>query len=173
VHVMSTAYPIERIIVGQVSVSATPRKLSTIVGSCVAACVFDPVMKIGGMNHFLLPQSPHGSLVVDTVFGIHAMDELLSRLLRAGAIKRRLLAKVFGGCNSPANNGVHWQAGAANCDFVIQALMDLDIPVMAKSLGGNHGRAVCLTTHTGDVLVKPIQSLRQQRLITPAITKRS
>ena len=70
--------------------------LTTILGSCVAACLFDPVRGIGGMNHFLLPENPKGSVSAAS-FGAHAMELLINELIKSGAERSNLRAKVFGG----------------------------------------------------------------------------
>lgn len=146
--------PIERIIVGQVAVSASPKQVSTLVGSCITACLFDCEAQVGGMNHFLLPESPRGARDVNNVFGVHAMETLISGLLRAGAAKRRLQAKLFGGCKSQLLAGPHWQAGEANQQFALRELRRHGIPLRAHSLGGRYGRQVCLATHSGEVRMR-------------------
>lgn len=150
--------PIERIIVGQVAVSASPTQVSTLVGSCIAACLFDLEAEVGGMNHFLLPESPRGASDVNNVFGVHAMETLITGLLCAGAAKRRLQAKLFGGCKSHTLAGPHWQAGEVNQQFALRELRRHGIPLVAHSLGGRHGRQVCLATHSGDVRMRVLSS---------------
>ncbi|HCE6098490.1 hypothetical protein ACEPU1_33790 [Pseudomonas aeruginosa] len=78
-------------------VSSEPVALATVLGSCVAACLYDPTACIGGMNHFMLPDAAPGD--GSARYGAHAMELLINALLKAGALRQRLQAKVFGGGN--------------------------------------------------------------------------
>ena len=124
-------------------VSADPTcMLTTILGSCVAACLFDPVAQIGGMNHFLLAH-PHGNQTLDHVteqrYGVHAMELLINEMQKAGADRRRLRAHLYGGGNLHAG----MQAiGTANGDFARRFLADEGIPLLAQDLGGTSARRV-------------------------------
>ena len=83
---------------GQFHVSADPHVvLTTTLGSCIACCIHDPVTRVGGMNHFLLPHGESASGPNAVRYGAHAMELLINGLLRAGALKNDLQAKLFGG----------------------------------------------------------------------------
>lgn len=112
--------------------------LTTILGSCVAACLWDPVAGVGGMNHFLLPSAPDGAST-DKRYGVQAMELLINALLARGASRDRLRAKVFGG--GRMNTGMA-DIGGRNAAFVRKFLKDEDIAIEGESLGGDGARRV-------------------------------
>jgi chemotaxis receptor (MCP) glutamine deamidase CheD len=142
------------IIVGEVFASRSPAEVSTVLGSCVAACLFDPHARIGGMNHFMLPDAKRET--TSAAFGIHAMELLINKLMQLGADRRRLQAKVFGGGNVLALQGSQLQVGQRNVEFVLEFLLEEKIPVVAKRVGGSTGVKLCFQTHLGKALVKPL-----------------
>jgi chemotaxis protein CheD len=125
--------------------------LTTTLGSCVAACLRDPVLKIGGMNHFLLPEGNVGD-GAPARYGSYAMELLINDLLKRGAHRKRLEAKVFGGANvlkGFTSNPV----GTRNAEFVLAYLDAERIPVVAEDLRGIHPRKVFFFPQTGKVMV--------------------
>jgi chemotaxis protein CheD len=109
---------------------------ATILGSCVAVCMRDPVAGIGGMNHFLVP----GDQREDTKnlsYGVHSMELLINGMLKMGAKRNRLEAKLFGGAKVIA--GVI-DIGVANANFAREFLLKEHIPCLGESLGGNSAR---------------------------------
>jgi chemotaxis protein CheD len=125
--------------------------LVTVLGSCVAACIRDPMLQLGGMNHFLLPEGNTGD-GAPARYGSYAMDVLINELLTRGASRKRLEAKVFGGANvlkGFTSNPV----GTRNAEFV-RAYLDAErIPVVAEDLCGIHPRKVFFFPRTGKVMV--------------------
>lgn len=112
--------------------------LTTILGSCVAACLWDPVAGVGGMNHFLLPERPEGA-VGDKRYGVQAMEVLINGLLQRGARRERLQAKAFGGGRMSERMA---DIGARNAAFIRGFLADEGIPLVAESLGGGAARRI-------------------------------
>lgn len=112
--------------------------ISTILGSCVATCLWDPVARVGGMNHFLLPEGPPSRSDVSS-FGANAMELLINGLIRHGARRERLRAKVFGGAEM--YKGLT-NAGNQNGTFVLSYLERENIPCDGQSLGGAQARRV-------------------------------
>lgn len=111
---------------------------STVLGSCIAACIYDAENGVGGMNHFLLASSSgHGT--ANARYGIHAMELLINGIMKQGAQRRNLKAKVFGGAKMSANLS---DIGANNAKFVQQFLQDEGIPVISSSVGGTSARRV-------------------------------
>ena len=126
--------------------------LTTILGSCVAACIRDPLLGIGGMNHFLLPEGNVGD-GAPARYGSHAMELLINDLLKRGANRKRLEAKVFGGANvlkGFTSNPV----GTRNAEFVRQYLRAEHIPIVAEDLCGIHPRKIWFFPATGRVVVQ-------------------
>lgn len=112
--------------------------LTTILGSCVAACLWDPAARLGGMNHFLLPEAPEGA-AADRRYGVQAMELLINALLARGARRERLRAKVFGGGRMMIGLA---DIGSRNAAFVHRFLEDEGIEVEAESLGGSAARRI-------------------------------
>lgn len=138
---------ITQVVQGEFRVSSDPHEtLSTILGSCVAACIWDPEAGIGGMNHFLLAQSQGPTQVRENRYGVHAMEMLINGLLRAGARRDRLRAKLFGGAKISANLR---DIGASNAEFAHDFLRIEGIPCLAESLGGTQARRVTFHPVTG------------------------
>lgn len=114
--------------------------LTTLVGSCVAACLLDPVAKVGGMNHFLLPGTDESKPGADSVrYGVHAMELLVNGLLGAGARRERLQAKLFGG--GRMLDGLT-DIGSQNATFAERFLARERIALAGASLRGDRGRRV-------------------------------
>jgi len=133
---------------GETYVSADPGEvLTTILGSCVAVCLWDPVGRVGGMNHFLLPGEA-GPGRDKIKFGTHAMELLINGLLRRGAMRNRLEAKVFGGANMISQ---FRDIGAGNIQFARQFLRAENIPCVSESLGGSEARRIRFWPTTGQV----------------------
>lgn len=130
--------------------------LMTILGSCVATCLWDPEAQVGGMNHFLLASEP-GQCQLGYRNGSHAMELLINSLLRKGAQRHRLHAKVFGGAMMQNKLG---HIGKANGEFALHFLKAEGIAVMGQSLGGNMARRIRFRPSTGQA---------QQRLVSEEI----
>ena len=115
--------------------------LTTILGSCVAACLRDPVAGVGGMNHFLLPGDSGAGGVAGAAerYGVHAMELLVNALLAKGASRSRLEAKLFGGAKTI--NGLS-EVGSLNATFAEEFLRRERITVVGECLRGSRGRRV-------------------------------
>lgn len=135
------------IVQGEFAVADGPNDLiCTLLGSCVATCLFDPGSKIGGMNHFLLPGERSGS-GEGIKHGLHAMELLLNALLRAGCSRTNLRAKVFGGAQLLNSKDI----GAQNFGFARWFLDNEAIPLVAESVGGKRGRRIRFWPSSGVV----------------------
>ena len=151
--VETTAKAIKRHLVrpGEHAVSDEPMVLTTLLGSCVSVCLFDPVARLMGMNHFLLPMRNPASrepvLATDAGrYGLWAMEILVNELLKRGARREQLRAKAFGGANvlheATGTRPDRFNIGASNVAFVRQFLERDGIPLVAQDLGGLHGRQI-------------------------------
>lgn len=148
-----------RIHVGGIHVSRTAVRISTVLGSCISACLFDPWTRIGGMNHFLLPGELN-SPDLSTKYGINAMEILINEMMKLGASRFRLRAKVFGGGNIFRSNHRLMMVGERNIKFIRQFLDTENIPVLSERLGGDEGLLVHYLAHSFEVFVKPIATAR-------------
>jgi len=130
--------------------------LSTLLGSCVAVCLFDPQLKIGGINHFMLPdmgRSKHGS--VDSLLsGDFAMEALLNGLLNRGARKVRLQAKAFGGGTIIDTEGGSLSIGMRNANFARDWLAREKIPLLSSDFLGPWSRKIIFLPDSGDAFCK-------------------
>jgi chemotaxis protein CheD len=136
------------VIQGEWIVSHDPHLvMTTILGSCVAACVRDPVARLGGMNHFLLPETKETGRAFEVErYGVHLMELLLNGLLKEGARKDRLEAKIFGGCSFM---GGRYAVGARNVAFAEKFLKAEGIKTTGGSTGGEKGRRIEFWPVTG------------------------
>ncbi len=117
--------------------------LTTVLGSCVAACIYDPIAKVGGMNHFLLaePENRDGGNIVtlDEHFGLYLMELLINRMMQAGAAKSRMRAHIYGGANiHKAMRAI----GSVNAAFAERFLNAEGIMLSHRDVGGDCARRV-------------------------------
>lgn len=139
----------------------------TVLGSCVAACIRDRVSGIGGMNHFMLPDSGSdaGSPVSASMrYGAYAMEVLINQLIKAGAQRENLEAKVFGGGNV-LRGFTTINVGERNAQFVRDYLRAENVRIMAEDLNDIHPRKVYFFPRTGRVLVKKLKQLNNYTLV--------
>lgn len=140
--------------------AAQPAVVRTVLGSCVAACLFDPERGVGGMNHFMLPDGCETGWA-PTRFGTHAMEALIEALARAGADRRRLQAKVFGGAHVLVAARAN-PIPDANVAFVRHYLAEQGIPIVSERLGGRQPMLVRFETHTGRAFVRLVDRAQSQ-----------
>lgn len=138
---------------GQLYAAAQPSAVTTVLGSCVAVCLWDPIESVGGMNHYLLPffaEAGQGS----PRFGNVAMAQLVDRLAALGAVRARLQAKVFGGaCVLEAFQARQGHLGEKNAAVAFKLLEELAIPVVSRDVGGQSGRKLIFHTDQGTAWV--------------------
>ncbi len=127
--------------------------ITTLLGSCVAACIRDRTTGIGGLNHFLLPRDrSEGAGGFSARYGVNAMEVLINEILRTGARKENLEAKVFGAGNVISKGDLN-NVGAMNSEFVVGYLRDEGIRLLASDLGGDRARRIFYFPFTGNVKV--------------------
>ncbi|SLN39025.1 chemotaxis protein CheD [Roseisalinus antarcticus] len=135
------------VIQGDLAISADPKvTISTVLGSCVAVCMFEENVRIGGMNHFLLPGEGGGNGTQR--YGVHLMELLINGLLKAGASRARLRAKIFGGARMSDNLR---DIGRGNVDFAQSFLLREGIPILSEHVGGRQARRLKFNPTTGAV----------------------
>ena len=149
-----------KILPGQYHAAADDVLIVTVLGSCVSACLWDPVLRIGGMNHFMLPGA---SGATSATLGLYAMEVLINRMLKLGADRKRLVAKVFGGA-SVLEGMDALNVGTQNGAFVLEFLAEERIPVAAQDLYDVCPRKVYFFTATGKVMVKRLGALRNDTI---------
>lgn len=155
--------PRKNVGIGEVAASSRPLRLETVLGSCVAVCLYDPVARVGGMNHILVPSSA-SDCNCGPRCGIHAMELLVNALMKHGADRRRIVAKAFGAGNV-LPIGRTPTVGELNAKFVREFLQTEKIPLLAERMGGDQAVRVIFHAHTGRAFVHTVDGSRLPRLI--------
>jgi len=166
-HYFDRNYEIDaaKILPGEYYVTARSMLLVTVLGSCVSACMRDPVAGIGGMNHFMLPEGDnHNPLSSSARYGGYAMEVLINQLIKMGATRNRLEAKVFGG-GSVLRGFTTQNVGQRNSEFVLDYLETERIRVVASDLRDIYPRKVYYFTGTGRVLVKKLKQVHNDTIL--------
>lgn len=140
--------------------SQEPIIIQTILGSCIAVCLFDERNQIGGMNHFMLPFW-NGDGLASPKFGNIAIDRLLQSMLKKGAQMNYIKAKIFGGGAVINYQSDKVQIGERNIIVAETAMAELNIPIVNKSVGGKLGRKILFNTKTGVVKMKYINRIKE------------
>jgi chemotaxis protein CheD len=141
-----------KVLPGEYVVTAEEVMLVTLLGSCVSACIRDPLARVGGMNHFMLPDSECGE-GESARYGAYAMEMLINDLLKRGAARSRLEAKVFGGGAVLASLSSS-NVGERNAEFVLRYLDAEGVPVLAQDLGETCPRRVHYFPGSGRVMLR-------------------
>jgi chemotaxis protein CheD len=156
-----------KILPGEYYYTCKDMLIVTVLGSCVSACIRDRVTGIGGMNHFMLPDGgndPDSPVSASMRYGTYAMEILINDVLKAGARRENLEAKVFGG-GHVLRGFVAINVGERNAQFVRQFLKAENIRIVAEDLNDIHPRKVYYFPRTGKVLVKKLKQLNNNTLV--------
>ena len=156
-----------KILPGEYYATARDMLLVTVLGSCVCACIRDPRSGIGGMNHFMLPDAggDQGSPLADSArYGAYAMEILINQLLKMGAKREYLEAKVFGG-GAVLRGFTVGNVGERNAEFVMDFLHTENIPVLAQDLLDIYPRKVYFFPATGLVRVKKLKNVHNNTIV--------
>lgn len=148
-----------KILPGEFYFTGKDMLIVTVLGSCVSACIRDRVSGVGGMNHFMLPDGGENSdnpVSASMRYGTYAMEVLINELLKAGARRENLEAKVFGGGNV-LRGFTAINVGARNAKFVLDYLRIERMRVVAEDLNDIYPRKVYFFPKTGKVLVKKLK----------------
>jgi chemotaxis protein CheD len=137
--------------------------IMTTLGSCIAVCLWDRVARVGGMNHFMLPDNG-GSGNDSGRYGSYAMEMLINELLKMGATRSTLEAKVFGG-GAVLAGMTSLNVGERNTDFVMNYLKTERIPVVSKDVMDVYPRKVCFFPHSGKAMVKRLAPSNPEALV--------
>lgn len=155
-----------KVLPGEHYVTGAPEEMVvTVLGSCIAACIRDPLIGFGGMNHFMLPQSSDGAWGAASAsmrYGNFAMEVLINEILARGGRRERLEIKVFGGGNVLAGAT---PVGTRNAVFVESYLAAEGLTAVARHLGGNHPRRVHYFPVTGKVMLRELRRADDRRVL--------
>jgi chemotaxis protein CheD len=157
-------HEIASILPGEFFVSSDPMIVYTVLGSCISACIRDPVAGVGGMNHFMLPEpreKAHDSWGESTRYGSYAMESLINEILKRGGLKSRLEIKLFGA--SKIYDG-QMDVGARNAEWVLNYAKTEGLSVVGRDLGDVYPRKIYYFTGSGRVLMKRIERIKNQTI---------
>lgn len=168
-HYFDTQFNIDaaKILPGEYYVTSRDMLLVTVLGSCVGACIRDRISGIGGMNHFMLPhggQDENSPLSTSARYGSYAMEVLINQLLKLGAKRNNLEAKVFGGGNVLRGFTVA-NIGQRNANYVLAYLEMENIRVVSQDMLDIYPRKVYFFPQSGKVLVKKLKSAHNDTII--------
>ena len=158
-------HEIASILPGEYFVSTEPMVVYTVLGSCIAACIRDPIVGVGGMNHFMLPEPNERDGQAwgePTRYGSFAMESLINGIVTRGGIKRRLEIKLFGGGRIYEGK---FDVGAHNAAWVTQYLKSEGLTVVKADLGDVFPRKVYYFTESGRVLMKKLERLKNRTIV--------
>lgn len=141
---------------GKLFASPAPYYLNTILGSCVAVCLYDDVKKIGGMNHYMLPLW-NGDGLASPKYGNVAIELLINKMLKLGCKKRNIKAKIFGGASVIKTKHDLYNIGERNIQLAEDILEKENIKIIARSVGGDHGRKILMDTASFQIRHKFIE----------------
>jgi chemotaxis protein CheD len=156
-----------KILPGEYYFTGKDMMIVTVLGSCVSACIRDRVSGVGGMNHFMLPDGGSDTdspISASMRYGTYAMEILINELLKAGARRENLEAKVFGGGNV-LRGFIAINVGERNAQFVRDYLRAENIRIIAEDLNDIHPRKVYFFPRTGKVLVKKLKQMNNNTLV--------
>jgi chemotaxis protein CheD len=129
-----------------------PHEVSTVLGSCVSVCLWDSHLKIGGINHFMLPFW-NGDGLASPKYGNIAIEKLIEKMMALGSRKTNLAAKVFGGAKQ-LETGNFFNVGERNIAIASELLKEYNIAIASQNTGGDRGRKLIFRTHSGEVFMK-------------------
>jgi chemotaxis protein CheD len=152
-----------KILPGEYFVHDEDLLVMTTLGSCIAACLWDRNARVGGMNHFMLPDGGNGTLDSGR-YGSYAMELLINELMKRGATRSTLEAKVFGGGQVISGMST-MNVGERNTTFVMDYLRTERIPVVSKDVLEIYPRKVCFLPHSGKAMVKRLSPANPEALV--------
>ena len=158
-----------KILPGEYFATNQDMALVTVLGSCVSACLRDPELGIGGMNHFMLPDEgkllgTHGNVSAGGRYGVHAMELLINQILKLGGRRGRLEAKVFGGGNV-LHGFMLSNVGEQNAQFIVEYLNMEHIPIIARDLLDIWPRKIYYFPRSGKVMVKRLRKVNNDTIV--------
>lgn len=154
-------YDAVKVLPGEYYVSNEDMMVMTVLGSCIAACIWDGRVRAGGMNHFMLPEGD--GVEGGGRYGSYAMELLINHLLKLGARRESMQAKIFGGAQVVAGFA-SMNVGERNTKFVLDYLATERIPVVSQDVLDIHPRKVCFFPVTGKALVKRLAHAHPETL---------
>ncbi len=158
-------HKVAQVLPGDFYASKAPMVVYTVLGSCISACILDPVSKVGGMNHFMLPapkgDGRHDSWGESARYGSYAMEMLINTIMKLGGCKDRLEVKIFGGAKLFESSR---NVGENNIEWAINYIETEGLNLLKQDTGDLYPRKIYYFTETGRVLMKKIKRMRNSTL---------
>lgn len=142
--------------VGEIYIGAKPTEISTVLGSCVAVCLYDNIQRIGGMNHYLVPLWNENGLQ-SPKYGNISIPRLIESMENIGCNRTNMEAKIFGGGNVIDVSTEDMMVGRKNILIAKEILREYRIPIKASDVGGEKGRRIMMRSDTGKIFMKYTQ----------------
>jgi chemotaxis protein CheD len=142
--------------VGEIYIGAKPTEISTVLGSCVAVCLYDDIHRIGGMNHYLVPLW-NGNGLQSPRYGNVSIPRLIESMENIGCSRTNMQAKIFGGGNVIDVKSEEMMVGRKNILIAKEILREYNIPITASDVGGEKGRRIMMRSDTSKVFLKYTQ----------------
>ena len=153
-----------KVLPGEYYVTTDDMLVMTVLGSCISACIWDPKVRVGGMNHFMLPD---GGGDTSGRYGSYAMELLINEMIKLGARRETMQAKVFGG-GQVMHSFTTMNVGERNTQFVLDYLQTERIAIISKDVLDIHPRKVCYFPASGKAMVKRLAHAHPENLETQA-----
>lgn len=148
---------------GEFYISGSDMVITTVLGSCISACIYDPNAGFGGINHFMLPAGTHDEdLYRSSRYGLFAMEQLVNELMKLGCQRSSMQVKLTGGGDMM---GGMISIGQQNIDFILNYISEEGLRLLASDLGGDQARRVAYFPMEGRMLVNKLDHREDQRLI--------
>lgn len=139
--------------VGEIYIGVKPTEISTVLGSCIAVCLYDKVERIGGMNHYLVPLWNDNGLQTPK-YGNIAIPRLIESMINVGCSKMNIEAKIFGGGNVLDVKKEDMMIGRKNILIAKEVLREHNIKISAQDVGGVKGRRILMRSDTGKIMLR-------------------
>ncbi len=142
--------------VGEIHIATKPTEIITVLGSCIAVCLFDPYNQIAGMNHYLVPLW-NGNGLQSPKYGNVSIPKMIEKIVEKGSRVQNLQAKVFGGGNINNITTPEMLVGKKNILIAKEILKEYGIKILAEDVGGFRGRRIMMQSDTGKIFLKYAQ----------------
>jgi chemotaxis protein CheD len=155
---------------GMLFCSTQPYLVTTLLGSCISVCLWDPELQVGGINHYLVPFW-NGEGLPSPRYGNVAIRKLLEKMFALGCRRTSLTAKVFGGASLLTSATLLTNVGDRNIQLALDMLKAENIPVRSSDMGGKQGRKIIFDTESGAVRLKRLNQLQVKHPARVAVSE--
>lgn len=160
-----------KVVAGDYYVSQQDEMICTVLGSCVSTCIRDPLVGIGGINHFLLPDADCDLLSESNRYGVFAMEQLINSIIKYGGRRENFEIKIVGGGNMMSGTN---DVGQRNIAFIKRFMRTEGLTISAEDLGGDQARRIQYIVKTGQLMVHKLKkSVNRKTMVTEIKSQRN